>query len=162
MAARVQYAAILVDALHVDVQLLKQQVDLAVSGERRVGRTSVEHVAHLLEYPRTAERGATYHHRIHAVAVERVARLLGRADVAVADDGDVYARVALHLADERPVGVARVHLCARSAVYGERLDAAVLQRLRQVADDELFVVPSQARLHRDGRVHRLHYFARDV
>lgn len=40
MAARVQYAAILVDALHVDVQLLKQQVNLAVSGERRVGRTS--------------------------------------------------------------------------------------------------------------------------
>ena len=32
VAARVQYAAILVDALHVDVQLLKQQVDLAVSG----------------------------------------------------------------------------------------------------------------------------------
>ena len=162
MAARVQYAAILVDALHVDVQLLKQQVNLAVSGERRVGRTSVEHVAHLLEYPRTAERGTTHHHRVHAVAVERVARLLGRADVTVADDGDVYARVALHFADERPVGVARVHLRARSAVYGERLYAAVLQRLRQVADDELFVVPSQARLHRDGRVHRLHHLARDV
>lgn len=159
VAACVQYAAVLVDALNVDAQLFEQDVELAVEGERRVFGTTVEQVAHLLEYPWAAEGGASYHDGIHSVAVEGVACLLGSADVAVADDGDVYARIALHLAYQRPVGFARVHLGTCASVNGERLDAAVLQSFCQIGYDEIVGVPSKARLHGDGRVYCLHHIA---
>lgn len=162
VAACVQNATVFVDALNVDAQLFEQNVELAVECERRVFGTAVEQVAHLLEYPWAAEGGASYHHGINAIAVEGVACLLGSADVAVADDGDVYARVALHLAYQRPVGIARVHLCTCASVYGQSLDAAVLQCFSQVGDDQIVGVPSQTRLHGDGRVDCLHHVACNV
>ena len=137
MAACVQNAAVFINALNVDAQLFEQDVELAVECERRVFGTAVEHVAHFLEYPWAAEGGASYHHGIHSVAVEGVACLFGSADVAIAYYRDMYARIALHLAYQRPVGIARVHLGARSAVNGECLDAAVLQSLCQIGDDQI-------------------------
>ena len=137
VAACVQNATVFVDALNVDAQLFEQDVELAVEGERCVFGTTVEQVAHLLEYPWAAEGGASYHYGIHTVAVEGIAGLLGSADVAVADNGDVDARIALHLAYQRPVGIARVHLCPCASVNGERLNAAVLQCLSQVGDDQI-------------------------
>ena len=121
-----EYSAVFVDAFHVYAQLFKEYVEFAVECERLVGGPSVEEVAHLLEYPRPSESGASHHHRIHAVLVESVACLLRRADVAVAYDGYVYAWVLLHLSYQGPVGVARVHLCSCPSVYGEGLYAAVL------------------------------------
>ena len=78
------------------------------------------------------------------------------------DDGDMDARVTLHLADERPVRLARVHLRARPAVDGQRLYAAVLQLLCQFRDDQLLEVPSQSRLHRHGQFHGVHHLARNL
>lgn len=49
MTARVQYAAILVYALHVDAQLLLKDVQLAVEVEFRVWFLAVKIVANLLE-----------------------------------------------------------------------------------------------------------------
>lgn len=159
MAACVQYAAVFVNALNVDAQLFEQDVELAVECERRVFGTAVEQVAHLLEYPWAAEGGTSYHHGINAVAVEGVACLFGSADVAIADNRDVDARIALHLAYQRPVGIARVHLGTCTSVNGECLDAAILQSFCQIGYDEIVGVPSKARLHGDGRVYCLHHIA---
>ena len=52
------------------------------------------------------------------------------------------ARVLLHLADEGPVSLAGIHLCAGSAVDGQCLDAAVLQLFGEFADDKTVIVPS--------------------
>lgn len=49
MTARVQYAAILVYALHVDAQLLLEDVQLAVEVEFWVWLLAVKIVANLLE-----------------------------------------------------------------------------------------------------------------
>ena len=73
----------------------------------------------------------------------------------------MYARVALHLAYERPVGLSGVHLAACAAVDGERLYAAVLQLLSQLGDDEVVAVPSKSGLDRHGHVDRLDHLARD-
>ena len=72
-----EYAAVLVDAFHVDAELFFEYVNLAVEVEREVLRTSVEIVAHLLEYPRASEGGASHHNGIHAVVVESALGILG-------------------------------------------------------------------------------------
>ena len=60
--------------------------------------------------------------------------------------------ILLHLADERPVGLAGVHLRPGASVDGQGLDAAVLQLFGQGGDDAVSVVPSQAGLHGHGRI----------
>ena len=162
MAACVQDAALLVDAFHVDAQLLFQHVQLLVEVEAVVHHIVIDIIAYLFEDPRTAKGGAAHHDGIHAIAFEGRLGLLGRGDVAVADDGDVDARVALHLANQGPVGLAGVHLCAGAAVDGQRLDAAVLQLLGQLGDDELVLVPAQARLHGNGQLHGVHHLLGDL
>ena len=161
MAPCVQYAAIFVYAVDVYPQLLLEYVELVVEVEGGVGGQSVEVVAHLLEYPRASEGGATHHHRVYAIALKRRLCLLRRGDIAVADDGYMYARVALHLADERPVRLTSVHLRTCSAVYGERLYAAVLQSLGEIGYHQILGVPAQTCLHRHGGVDSLHHFLRD-
>ena len=59
----------------------------------------------------------------------------------------MHARVRLHFPDERPVGIALVHLAAGAAVDGKGGDAGVLQTLGQLHDDLRALVPSQACLH---------------
>ena len=88
--------------------------------------------------------------------------MLGGGDVAIADDGDVDAGIALHLADESPVGLAGVHLGTGAPMDGEGGNAAVLQLLGKVGDDELLGVPSEAGFYGDGGIDRLHHLARDV
>ena len=115
MAASVEYAAVLVDAFHVDAELFLEYVNLAVEVEREVLRPAVEIVAHLLEYPRAAEGGTSHHDGIHAVVVESALGLFRRCYVAVAYDGYVYARIALHLAyaSSRRCRCTSVHVCGR-------------------------------------------------
>ena len=45
---------------------------------------------------------------------------------------------------------------------GQRLDATILQLFSQLGDDELLVVPAEARLHRDGQADRLHHLLRHL
>ena len=82
-------------------------------------------------------------------------------DVAVADDGDVYARIPLHLADESPVGLTCVHLCAGTTVDGQGADAAILQLLGQGDDNFVFGIPAEAGFHGDGYLHRVDHGAGD-
>ena len=112
-------------------------------------------MAHLLEDPRLPDGRTAYHDGIHAVGVEGATSLFARGDIAVADDGDVHAGIVLHRPDERPVSLPRVHLGTGTAMDGKRLDAAVLQCLRQLDDDPTIVVPAEARLDRHGDLHRL-------
>ena len=93
--------------------------------------------------------------------LESPAGFLGGGDIAISDNRNTDAGIALYLANERPVGLAGVHLTAGAAVDGKRLDAAVLQLFGQCGDDELFLVPSQPGLHGDGRVDGLHHLAGD-
>ena len=72
------------------------------------------------------------------------------------------AGIALYLTDERPIGLARVHLTAGATMNGQSLNATILQLLRQFGDDELFVVPAQACLHGDGQFHGIHHLAGDL
>ena len=75
------------------------------------------------------------------------------------DDGDVYTRVLLHLADEGPVGFARVHLRAGTAMDGQGADAAILQLLGQGDDNLMLGIPAEAGLDGDGYLHRIDYGA---
>ena len=109
-----------------------------------------------------AETGAPHHHGIHAVAVEGLAGLFGGGDVPVADDGDLHARILLHLADQGPVRLALVELAAGAAVDGERGDTGILQPLGQRDDDLALLVPSEPGLDRDGQLDGLHHPAGDL
>ena len=73
MSARVQDAPLLVDARHVDAQQFLQDIHF---------RVEIEVFA--AEDPGTAEGGASDHHGIHSIFVERLVRLFERMDVAVA------------------------------------------------------------------------------
>ena len=134
-------------ALDVDAQLLLEDVDFLVE---RQGLAT--------ENPGTAKSGATYHDGIDTIAVESLIGLVERGDIAVAYNGNMYARVALHFANERPVGLTGVHLRACAAMNGKCLYATVLQLLSQLGDDELLMVPAQTRLHGNRQLNSLHHF----
>ena len=140
-----------VAALDVDAQLLLQDVNLLV--ERQLTAT---------EEPRTAKGGATHHNGIDTIVLKVAVGIVQRLDVTITDNGNVDARITLHLADESPVSLAGVHLAACATVDGQRLDATVLQLLGQRGDGELFVVPPQAGLHGDGKMHRLDHAACNI
>ena len=95
----------------------------------------IQIVAYLFKYPGAPEGGTTYHDSIHTVFVEGPFGFFRRGDVAIADDRDMDARIALHLANQRPVCLSCVHLTACAPVNGQGLDAAVLQLFGQRGDD---------------------------
>ena len=109
----VRYAAVFVDAFHIDAQLLFEHVEHPVEGHLGVWLLAVEIVTYLLEYPWASEGGSPYHHGVNAIFLESPFRFLRRCDVAVADDGDVDSRVLLHFANQSPVGRTCIHLCPR-------------------------------------------------
>ena len=113
-------------------------------------------VFHLAEYPRAPVGRAADHHAVHAVAVEHFGRFRPRIHIAVADDRDMYPRIVLHLADQRPVGFAAVHLGPCAAVYRERRDADILQAQGYLLDVLRLVVPAQAGFHGHGFPDRFH------
>ena len=102
-------------AFDVDAQLFFQDVNLFA--EREFLTT---------EYPRTSEGGATNHDGIDAIGVESLVGIVQRLDVAIANDGDMDARIALYFTDEGPIGIAGVHLTAGATMNGQCLNTAVL------------------------------------
>ena len=115
MTAGVENAPRFINSLNIDAELLFEDVKFLVE---RKGLTT--------EQPRTTEGGAPNHDGIDAVAVESSIGLSNGMDIAIANNGNVDAGIALHLANERPVGLARIHLTAGATVDGQRLDAAIL------------------------------------
>src|SRR5574344_816738 len=161
VTAGVEYAAVLIDAVRIDAELVFQQIDLFIQGEGTGCGIVIEYVTYLRDYPGTTECGPAHHDGIYAIAFKGRFGFLRGGDVAIADDGDMDARIALHLADERPVGFAGVHLCTGSAVDGECLYATVLQLFCQVGDDELFLIPSQTGLDGDGHLDGIYHLTGD-
>ena len=113
-------------------------------------------VLHVAEYPRMSERCPAYHYSVHSVAIETLRGLLRTVDVSVAYYRDVHPRILLHLADESPVSLAPVHLLPGSAVYGQGLDATVLQPLGQFHYDLGTFIPAQTGLDGNGLTDSLH------
>ena len=108
----------------------------------------------LAENPRTSVGRTAHHHAVHAVTVEHFFGFRARIHIAVADDRNVYLRVVLHPADQRPVRFAAVHLGPRASVNRERRNAHILQAQGYLLDVFRLFVPPEAGLHRYGRLHR--------
>ena len=122
----------------------------------------LEIVADILKYPRATKRSTTNHHGIYAILLEALFGALGSGDIAIADDGDMNAGIALDLSDEGPVGFACVHLAAGATMDSERLDSAVLELLRKLGDDAVVIIPSKTRFNCNGKAHGIHYCTRDI
>src|SRR6185312_4786840 len=72
------------------------------------------------EYPGMTDGRTTNHNAVNAVPVFVVKRFLRTVDVAIAENGDMYARIVFHLPDQLPVGDTFIHLAAGTAVNGKR------------------------------------------
>ena len=173
VATCVEDAAVFIDAGDVYAELLLEDVELGIEGEGRLGDKIAENggcgdviaggwgdvIPYLLENPGTTEGGTTNHDGIHTIAVEGLAGIIGGSDVTIADDGDVYAGVVFHFADEGPVGTASVHLGTGATMDGESCYTAVLQLFSKVGNDKLFGIPSQSGFHRDRYLDSLYHLA---
>ena len=153
MTAYVQDAAIFVNTRHALLHLVFQGHHAFVERDGRQFLARLEQVLDFLEYPRPSEGGTSHQDAIDARFLEALLGNLCRCDIAVADDGNVDARILLHLADQRPVGFSGVHLRTRAPMDGQCLDAAVLQLLSQCGDDLVLAVPAQTRLHGHRQMH---------
>ena len=90
VTAGVEDSAVLVDTLNVYAEHLLKDIYLIVKGEPAVAA-----VLHLTEYPRTSERGTTYHYGIDIIFIELFLGCSIVGYVAVADDWNVNLRVVL-------------------------------------------------------------------
>ena len=75
----------------------------------------------------------------------------GRADVAVADHGNLH-RI-FYRGDPLPARVAAVAHFAGAGVQRNRRQAARFRHARQFHADDLFVIPSRAEFHGEGNLH---------
>ena len=106
----------------------------------------------LAENPRIADGRAAYHYGIDTVTVKHLGRLLRAIDIAIADDRDVKARIRLGCPNQRPVGLALVHLATCAPVNGNGLYSHILQPLGQFHYGLVGFIPAQTRLDRDGQL----------
>ena len=127
MAAHVEDAAIFVDAVdalhhlrfeHIQFPIGRKRLVAALNGVDGRMMLVVDSVIHLLEDPRPTKGGAADHAGIHTIVLESAAHVFAGRQVAIADDGYVYARIAFDFADQAPIGFALIHLCAGAAVDG--------------------------------------------
>ena len=119
-------------------------------------------ITDIFEDPRAPKRSTTNHHGIYAILLEALFGALGSGDIAIADDGDMNARIAFNLSYEGPVGFAGVHLAAGATMDSERLDSAFLELLRKLGDDAVVVVPSKTRFDRNRQAYGIYYRTGDI
>ena len=109
MLAHLEHGGVLAFELDGGEEVLAADTDTLGDGDGAF-LFATEEALGLLEYPGVAYCPAAYKDAVDAVALAGFDGLLGGDDVAVAEDGDVHARVVLNLADEGPVGGALIHL----------------------------------------------------
>ena len=107
MSSGMEDASLLVDTLYIDAKQLFEDVEFLIEVERLA-----------TENPRTSEGGATNHDGINAVGLESLVGFVEIMDVAITYNRNMYARIALYFAYQRPVGIACVHLTAGATVNG--------------------------------------------
>ena len=100
-------ASFLVYTFYIDAKQLFENIELLIK---------VEFFA--TEYPRTSEGGTTYHDGIYSVGLESLVGLVETMYIAITYNRNMYARVALYFAYQRPVGISCVHLAAGATVDG--------------------------------------------
>ena len=151
MATYVENTSVFIDALYTLANLLFEHIQLPVGrhrseitlhSSRNVKRNTIKRIADFLEYPRTAKGGATHHDRIYTILFKTAECICTGGDVAIANNGDVHARIALHFANQRPIGFSCVHLATCTTVNGQSFCATILNPLCQIYDDAVFVVPA--------------------
>src|SRR5207237_772798 len=101
----------------------------------------------LLEDPRVRRGGATDHDGVASGLRDHGCRVLGSADVAVADHGNLDCL--LHRGDPLPTCVAAVSLLASARVQSDCLQSAIFRELSEFDADDLIIVPTEAELHRE-------------
>ena len=159
MSPSVQDTPVFIDTRHIDVQLLLQDVYLFIDAKRCIVRLSVQIVTHFFKDPRLSKGCSTNHNGIYAKTLKSLFGFLGRGYVAISNDRNVDARIVFYLTNQRPISVSGVHLTARAAMDGQRLDATVLQLLGQFGDNKIVFIPSQACLHSHRCMHCLDHLS---
>ena len=152
--------------------MLFEQVDAPLQRvwENGLGRV-IQVLAYVLEYPRVAECGSTYHDGIHSVLSEALEGSLGRCDVSVPDNGNVHVRVVFDFSNHVPIGFSAIHLGSCSPVNSQFTDAAVLQCFGKIQNEglprlvppcvggglEVGSVPTQPCFDGNGQVYGIDY-----
>ena len=110
-------------------------------------------VFHFAEDPGPPVGRPPDHHPVHSIAVEHFAGLGTGVDISVTDDRNPDRRIVLHLANERPVRFAAIHLGPRAAVDRQCGDTHVLQAQSDLFDVLRLFIPSQTGFDRHGFLH---------
>ena len=124
----------------------KQRVDIGIG----LLLAGVQPVHHLRQKPWSAIGSAPDHHPVRARLLQRAARIVNRADIAVDDHRDtdgVFDR-----ADKRPVRFAAIHLVAGAAMDRDHFCAEVFGNMRQFRSIQAVMAPAHPHLdrHRDS------------
>ena len=109
--------------------------------------SGLEIVLYFLEDPRVSVSRTSDHYRVDSISVEIFLCLLRGVDVSITYYRYMHARVFLHLSDERPVGLACIHLAAGASVDGQSLYSDILQPLRKFHYYLRILIPSQTCLY---------------
>ncbi len=134
VAADMQYAPVLVDALYALMNLAAEQGEFF--GYRNNGLyASMQEAGHFSEYPRGADRGAAHHDAVDTGALKSLDKAFGSGNVAVADNRYMQSRVGFYPGDFVPVGFAGIHLRTGASVDCDCLYSAVLKLFGEVYND---------------------------
>src|SRR4051812_24574515 len=97
----------------------------------------------LLEDPGVTDGRTANHNAINSVPVFVFNCFLGRVYITISENGNLYPRVFFYACNMRPVGRAFIKLAPGSAMNRKRLDAYILQTLRNFFYIDGIMVPSQ-------------------
>ena len=101
----------------------------------------IEVMLHILENPWAPEGGASDHDSIYSKFIEASLGLFGGGDIAITNDGDVYARVVFDFAYECPVGITTVHLTTCATMNSKFGNTTVLQWFCNLRNNTIVVIP---------------------
>src|SRR5690606_2805721 len=88
-----------------------------------------EIMLHLLEEPWVTDGRTSNHNAIYSVFITIFQSLLRGIDIPITKNWNFDTRIILHLGNQRPIGLALVHLHSGAPVNRQGLDAYILQAL---------------------------------
>src|SRR5579872_172555 len=106
----------------------------------------------LAEDPRIRRSAAADHDGVASGLRDHGAGVFGRTDVAVADDGNLHG--VFDGGDPLPSSLAAVAHLASAGVKRNGGESAILGHAGQLDADDFFIVPSGAKFHGEGNLHR--------
>src|ERR1044071_3604980 len=106
---------------------------------------------YLPEYPGVADCSTPYHNAINTIPVAVVQRFLGAVNIAVSEDGYVYAGIIFYFGYQCPVGFTFVHLAACTSMNGKCPYAYILQTFGFFFYVFCIIVPAKACFYSYGQ-----------